>query len=187
MDKILKIQKTTIPGLMVVDGDVYTDHRGVFTRLFCQDELHDLLGDRNVVQVNYSRTTTVGAVRGLHFQYPPHAEMKCIRCLTGRVWDVAVDLRISSPTFLKWHGEELSKENMRMMIIPEGFAHGFQVLENDSELLYFHTAFYAPEAEGGIQPADEMIGIEWPMPIQDLSKKDSSHPLLTSDFSGLNI
>ena len=113
--------------------------------------------------------------------------MKLVRCLKGRVWDVAVDLRANSPTFLKWHAEELSPAKAGMMIIPEGFAHGFQVLEPESELLYLHTALYAPDAEGGIRFDDPMLGVKWPIAVTDLSKRDTDHPLIDSNFQGLKI
>jgi dTDP-4-dehydrorhamnose 3,5-epimerase len=129
----------------------------------------------------------VGAARGLHYQHGPHAEMKLVRCLKGKVWDVAADLRAGSSTFLKWHAEELSAENARMMLIPEGFAHGFQVLEEDSKLLYLHTAYYASSAEGGVRPTDPRLSIRWPLAMQDLSDRDRNHPLLTSDFTGLVV
>ncbi|HNQ76927.1 MAG TPA: dTDP-4-dehydrorhamnose 3,5-epimerase, partial [Pseudothauera hydrothermalis] len=105
--------------------------------------------------------------------------------LKGRVWDVAVDLRANSPTFLRWHAEELTPENHRMMVIPEGFAHGFQVLESGSELLYLHTAFYVPTAEGGVRYNDPRLAIPWPLPVSDLSDRDASHPLLAPNFSGI--
>src|SRR5207237_2682794 len=117
---------------------------------FCAVELADILGSRNIVQINLSSTRQAGAVRGLHFQRSPHAEMKLIRCLRGSVWDVAVDLRRGSPTFLKWHAEELDSNNARMMVVPEGCAHGFQTLVGDCELLYLHTASYALESEAGV-------------------------------------
>jgi dTDP-4-dehydrorhamnose 3,5-epimerase len=108
-----------------------------------------------------------------------------VRCFKGRVWDVAVDLRAGSPTFLQWHAEELSSENARMLVIPEGCAHGFQVLEPGSELLYLHTAFYSPEAEGGVSCNDPRLGITWPLPVADLSHRDSSLPLIAADYSGI--
>ena len=183
----MKISQTPVQGLMVVDTESHTDHRGAFARLYCQNELREIINPRQILQINHSSTHTVGAVRGLHYQYPPHAEMKLIRCLKGKVWDVAVDLRSGSPTFLSWHAEELSKSNKRMMVIPEGCAHGFQVLEEDSELLYLHTAFYTPSSEGGVQPTDPTLAISWPLSVQDLSDRDRSHPLLTSDFAGLIV
>jgi dTDP-4-dehydrorhamnose 3,5-epimerase len=123
----------------------------------------------------------------MHFQYPPHAEMKLVRCLKGRVWDVAVDLRYRSPTFLQWHAEELTPNSGRMMVIPEGFAHGFQVLEPDSELLYLHTAPYTPSAEGGLRHNDPKLGIHWPLHVTDLSERDAAHPLIGEAFQGVIV
>ena len=183
----MRLWETPVSGLLVAQSETHTDHRGAFSRLFCESELQECLGSRNIVQINQSRTSIVGAVRGLHYQHPPYAEMKFVRCLKGRVWDVAVDLRAGSPTFLMWHAEELSAENMSMMVIPEGFAHGFQVLEENSELLYMHTALYAPAAEGGIRPMDNLLAIDWPLPIQDLSDRDRNHPMLASDFTGVVV
>jgi len=178
---------TPIADLILVESALQTDERGSFTRLYCQKELGELVGERQIVQINQSSTHTVGAVRGLHYQHEPHAEMKLVRCIKGKVWDVAVDLRAGSPTFLHWHAEELSAENAHMMVIPEGFAHGFQVLAEDSELLYLHTAFYTPSVEGGVRPTDPELSIAWPMVPQDLSDRDLNHPLLTSEFTGLLV
>lgn len=178
---------TSVPDLLVVERSPYADARGAFARLYCENELRVLIGDRRIVQINHSRTSTVGAVRGLHFQSPPHAEMKLVRCLKGRAWDVAVDLRHGSPTFLHWHAEELSPANARMMVIPEGFAHGFQVLEPDSELLYLHTASYTPAAEGGLRHDDPALGIIWPLAVIDLSARDAKHPLIKAGFEGIRL
>lgn len=183
----MKINPTSIAGVMVVETEPYADHRGAFARLFCSKALREIVGSRPIVQVNHSRTNTVGAVRGLHYQHPPDAEMKLVRCLRGKVWDVAVDLRAGLPTLLQWHAEELSAENGRMLVIPEGCAHGFQVLEENSELLYLHTAFYTPASEGGIQPTDSKLAIGWPLPVQDLSDRDRTHPLLPTEFRGLVV
>ena len=176
-----------VEDLYVVETVPVADHRGSFMRCFSQADMADVLSDRKIVQINHSRTHAVGAVRGLHFQFPPHSEMKLVRCLKGRVLDVAVDLRRESPTFLKWHAEELSPENNRMMVIPEGMAHGFQVLEPDSELLYLHTAFYDATAEGGIRFDEPRVSVEWPLPVSDLSDRDRSHPLLTEEFTGIGL
>jgi dTDP-4-dehydrorhamnose 3,5-epimerase len=154
------------------------DHRGQFMRLFCERELASVIGDRHIRQINFSRTEQAGAVRGLHFQSPPHAEMKLVRCLRGRVFDVAADLRRDSPTFARWHGVELTPENGLMMIAPEGCAHGFQALEPQSEMLYLHTAFYEPAAEGGARHDDPALGIKWPLPVVDLSARDRNFPLI---------
>ncbi len=181
----MKILPTYIDGLFVAETSLFHDHRGSFIRYYCENELSSVVGQRRIVQVNQSRTHPIGAVRGLHFQHPPHAEMKLIRCLKGKVWDVAVDLRAGSSTFLKWHAEELSPQNARMMIIPEGFAHGFQALDEDSELLYLHTAFYAPEFEGGVFFNDPLLKISWPLPVTDLSERDCRHLPIAPDFAGL--
>ncbi len=113
--------------------------------------------------------------------------MKLVRCIRGRVYDVAVDLRQGSPTFLHWHAEELSGENQRLFVIPEGFAHGFQVLEADSEMLYLHTEIYDKSAEGAVHYNDPKIGINWPLAITDISVRDQCHPLLSMDYSGLSL
>ena len=113
--------------------------------------------------------------------------MKLIRCLRGRVFDIAVDLRAGSPTFLKWHSEEISDENMRMLVVPEGCAHGFQALEPNSELLYLHTAFHTPDAEGGMRFNDERLGIPWPLQVTDVSPRDRQLPVLDPHFSGIAI
>lgn len=183
----MNILPTPIPGLMVVETMPITDTRGAFARLFCDQALNALIGPHKIMQINYSRTVNVGAVRGMHFQYSPHAEMKLVRCLKGRVWDVAVDLRYRSPTFLQWHAEELTPNNGRMMVIPEGFAHGFQVLEPESELLYLHTAPYTPSAEGGLLHSDPKLGIHWPLNVTDLSERDADHPLINEAFQGVSV
>jgi dTDP-4-dehydrorhamnose 3,5-epimerase len=183
----MNILPTSISGLMVVETMPIADRRGAFSRLFCDQALNALIGHREIVQINHSRTVNVGAVRGMHFQYSPHAEMKLVRCLKGRVWDVAVDLRYRSPTFLQWHAEELTPNNGRMMVIPEGFAHGFQVLEPDSELLYLHTAPYTPSAEGGLLHSDPKLGIYWPLNVTDLSERDAAHPLINEAFQGVSV
>ncbi len=171
---------------MRVETKYFTDARGVFGRLYCTAELTSIIGSRQIVQINHSSTAAVGAIRGMHFQHPPHAEMKLIRCLKGRIWDVAVDLRAGSPTFLRWHAEELTPNNACMMVIPEGCAHGFQVLEADSELFYLHTSSYNPASEGGLRHDDPRLGIDWPLPPVDISYRDLSHPLLNQDFPGIS-
>ena len=181
----MNITQTVLPGVAVVETTPFADDRGAFACLYDGRDLAPLIGGRHIVQVNHSRTAMVGAVRGMHFQYPPHAEMKLVRCLRGRVWDVAVDLRAGSPTFLHWHAEELAPDNARMMVIPEGCAHGFQVLEPGSELLYLHTALYVPEAEGGVSWDDPRLGIAWPLPVAGLSRRDRSFPPIALNFSGI--
>ncbi|CAM3249436.1 dTDP-4-dehydrorhamnose 3,5-epimerase [Mycobacterium intermedium] len=183
----MNILDTAIADLMVVQSLPISDARGTFIRLFCAQELQGLLGQRQIKQINQSRTSRAGVVRGLHFQHPPHAELKMVRCLRGRVWDVAVDLRAGSPTFLHWHAEELVQNDARMVVIPEGFAHGFQALEPDSELLYLTTAFYQPAFEGGVRYDDPALAIAWPLPPQGLSPRDMAQPPLGADFTGITL
>ena len=183
----MNIHATQLESLFVVETSPHIDSRGAFSRLYCEKELAEVIGQRHIVQINHSRTAEVGSVRGLHFQHPPHAEMKLVRCLKGRIWDVAVDLRNNSPTFLHWYAEELTPNNARMMAIPEGFAHGFQVIEPDSELLYLHTAFYKPGAEGGLRYNDPKLAIDWPLVVTDLSERDKSHFLMDSNFQGISL
>ena len=183
----MRICRTPINDLMVVQSTTSIDLRGAFSRLFCENELRIIIGERRILQINHSRTAAIGAVRGLHFQCSPHAEMKLVRCLKGRVWDVAVDLRRDSPTFLHWHSEELTPINACMMVIPEGFAHGFQVLDPDSELLYLHTAFYMPSSEGSLAYNDPTIAITWPLAVTELSHRDATHPFIETGFPGFRL
>ena len=183
----MKITATGIDGLVTVDSDRRCDERGSFARQFCRAALQTVIGTRLIEQINVSVTSRAGSVRGLHFQHPPHAEMKLVRCLRGRVWDVAVDLRKGSETFLQWHAEELTRKNNRMFVIPEGFAHGFQALEDDCELLYLHTAAYAPDAEAGVRATDPRLDIAWPLPVSGLSQRDASHEWLAESFTGLVV
>jgi dTDP-4-dehydrorhamnose 3,5-epimerase len=164
-----------------------SDERGFLERLYCDSELTAEGIRLPIVQANRTMTVRKGTIRGMHFQNPPHTETKLVSCLSGRVFDVAVDLRRGSPTFLHWHGEELSAGNHKSMLIPAGFAHGLQTLENDCELLYFHSAAYAAEAEGGIHPQDPKIGIAWPLPIAEMSSRDQDHPALAAEFKGLAL
>ncbi len=181
----MKFKPTFIDGLFIVETTKHIDNRGEFFRAFCESELASLIGTRRIVQINISKTLAVGAVRGMHYQKPPQAEMKLIRCIKGRVWDVAVDLRSESPTYMQWHAEELSAANAKMFVIPEGCAHGFQVLEEDSELLYLHTAPYSPGSEGGIRPDDPAINIQWPLKITEISDRDRQHPIIGPNFQGI--
>ena len=181
----MNLVETSIPGAWIIKSTALQDDRGTFSRLFCSRELQAIVGPRTIVQINHSMTHRVGAVRGLHYQNPPHSEMKIVRCLKGRVFDVAVDLRQGSPTFLKWTAVELTPGNRHAFMIPEGCAHGFQVLEANSELLYLHTAFYTPEAEGAVRFDDPRIGVTWPLAPTDLSPRDQSHLRLKEDFKGV--
>lgn len=178
---------TPLPGLVTVEHKPIKDSRGLFARLFCGEEFRQIGLTKSIAQINHSVTQRRGTVRGLHFQHPPYTEIKIVTCLHGEVFDVAVDLRADSPTFLRWHGEILSAENARSLCIPEGFAHGFQALTDDCELLYLNTAPHAPQAEGGVHPRDPRVGVEWSLPITKLSPRDKHHPLLRDDFTGIVI
>ena len=183
----MTIHPTPIAGLCEIRHAAFGDARGRFTRLFCEQELAAIRPGLHFTQVNLSQTHGRGTLRGMHYQLPPTAEAKLVHCLRGRVFDVAVDARAGSPTFLHWHAEELTPANSRMMVIPEGFAHGFQVIEPDSELLYLHTAFYTPEAEGGLRHDDPSLAINWPLAVTDLSARDGSHTLIDFNFSGIRL
>lgn len=163
------------------------DDRGSFTRLFCDEELAAAGWTGPMRQANHSVTRRAGTLRGLHFQYPPHAETKLVLCIRGAAWDVAVDVRAGSPTFLNWAATELSAENGAAMLIPPGFAHGFQTLSDDVELLYFHSQAHAPEAEGGLNPCDLRLAIPWPRETSTISDRDASRPHLSADFEGVML
>jgi dTDP-4-dehydrorhamnose 3,5-epimerase len=174
-----------IPGVVVVMRQRLGDARGFFSRLFCADELAAAGWNWPVAQINRSFTEQAGTVRGLHYQLTPHAEAKLVSCLRGRVWDVAVDLRAGSPTFLRWCAQELSADDQTALLIPPGCAHGFQTLSNDVELLYVHSAAYAPAADVGLNPQDPRLCIPWPLPVCTMSDKDAQRPFLADDFKGL--
>ena len=182
----LIIENTNIEGLQTIQRNPVGDERGYFERLFCVQELKTLLGRRSIVQINHSLTDKIGSVRGMHFQHPPHDEMKLVACLSGEVFDVAIDLRRGSPTFLEWHSEILSEKNHRTLCIPEGFAHGFQSLTAGCKLIYLHTAAYEIKAEAGLNVLDPSLAINWPLPITECSVRDQGHAPLQSDFLGLS-
>ena len=179
------ISETPLRGLWLLQRRPIGDERGWLERMFCVTDLAEVLGSRSIAQVNRTLTAAEGAVRGLHYQVPPSAETKIVSCLRGAIFDVAVDVRRGSPTFLEWHGEELSADNRRTLFVPEGFAHGFQTLLDDTEVLYFTTAAYDPQAERGIHPDDPRVGVAWPLPIAQLSERDAAHPPLGPAFEGI--
>jgi dTDP-4-dehydrorhamnose 3,5-epimerase len=183
----VKILQNPFKNAFVLQAEPYVDHRGKFARIFCQEELRQIEHQERIVQINHSLTKKKGAIRGMHFQHPPKAEIKIVLCLSGSVFDVIVDLRRNSSSFLQWYGKVLSGENQKMMYIPEGFAHGFQTLEENSELLYLHTEFYSPEHEGGVRYNDPKIEIAWPLEITEISEKDKNYPLLTGVFQGIQL
>jgi dTDP-4-dehydrorhamnose 3,5-epimerase len=176
-----------LAGLKRIKRHPIGDDRGFLARLFCADELAAAGWTKPIAQINHTRTSKRSAVRGVHFQRPPHAEMKLVSCIRGEVWDVAVDIRNGSPTFLCWHAERLSADNGCALLIPEGFAHGFQALTHEVELLYCHSTAYTPQAECGLNPRDPRLGVAWPLPISELSARDAGHPSIATGFEGVRI
>lgn len=170
------IAESPLAGLKLVRRQRLGDSRGFLSRLFCAEELAGAGWDGPVAQVNHSRTARRGTVRGMHFQRAPHAEAKLVSCLRGEVFDVAVDLRPASPTFGRWHASRLSADNGCALLVPAGFAHGFQAQCDDVELLYCHSTAHAPQAEGGLNAQDASVAIAWPLPVSELSARDASLP-----------
>ncbi len=187
MGAMISIGPLPLAGAAELRSKAREDSRGWFARYFCQEELAELNGGRPIQQINSSFTAERGAVRGLHFQYAPHAEDKIVRCLSGRVFDVMVDLRRGSATFGQWHGVELDAREMNMVYIPRGFAHGFQTLTEACQLLYLHTEFFAPENQGGLHHGSPEIGIDWPLAVTELSERDASLAPFDGSFEGLEV
>jgi dTDP-4-dehydrorhamnose 3,5-epimerase len=179
--------KTVLEGAYIIDLEPFIDERGLFARTFCKREFAAIGHSKEFVQFNHSHSNHQGTLRGLHYQRPPHAEIKLIRCIRGSVFDVIVDLRHQSPTFLQHLSVELSEQNLRMIYIPEGFAHGFQTLQDHTELIYHHTAFYAPDSDGAVRYNDPRINIQWPLTTTTISEKDNNIPFLAQTFEGLVI
>jgi len=182
----MTLHATPLSGLTLIETAPTNDERGRFVRVFCETELAALRPGLHFAQINLSTTSRRGGVRGLHCQHAPAAEAKLIRCVRGRVFDVAVDLRAGSPTFLRWFGVELDEEAPLQLFIPEGFAHGFQALSDDAQLLYMHTAGWSREHESGLRHDDPTLAIHWPLPVTQLSERDRAHPLIDDTFAGLS-
>lgn len=183
----LKIHHTPLIGLVLVETIPIKDGRGQFVRLFCESECSELRPQLHWTQINLSKTSFKGTVRGMHFQHPPSAEAKLIRCLRGGIFDVAVDLRADSPTFLHWYAAELTESNFMQIFIPEGFAHGFQTLTDDVEMLYLHTVAWNREHEDTLRHDDPKLRVSWPLPVTHVSEKDRNAPLLTDGFTGIHL
>lgn len=181
----MKLDATPLAGLYEIHTTPAGDARGRFTRLFCERELARIRPNLHFTQINLSETHGRGTLRGLHYQAPPAAEAKLIRCLRGRVFDVAVDLRANSPTFLHWHALELAEDNDRAVFIPEGFAHGFQTLTDEAHLLYMHTAPWTPACEAGLRHDDPRLAIEWPLGVATISERDHGYALVDDSFTGV--
>jgi dTDP-4-dehydrorhamnose 3,5-epimerase len=182
----MKFNATPLAGAFLVDIEMLGDSRGFFARAFCENEFgaHGL--PRHFVQMNNALSRAKGTLRGMHYQLPPAAEVKAIRCLRGALFDVIVDLRPDSPTFKKWFGAELTAENRRMMVVPKGCAHGFITLEDDTEAFYLVSAHYSPENERGLRYNDPAVAIDWPIEPVVLSQKDMGWPDLSVAFHGID-
>mgnify|MGYP006429330939 FL=1 len=187
MSQRFDFNSTPLQGLYRIEHKPFKDQRGFFSRLFCAEEFKEIGLVKPITQINYTLTKSKGTVRGMHFQYPPHTETKMVTCIQGSVFDVAVDIRKESPTYLQWYAEILSKENQRALYIPDGFAHGFQTLTEGCQLLYLHSEFYTPGAEGALNVTDPQLAIHWPQPIVEISDRDKKHPMVDDKFKGLSI
>jgi dTDP-4-dehydrorhamnose 3,5-epimerase len=183
----MRFIKTQLKGAYEIETEPFTDNRGSFSRLFCKRELAKIGHQKEIAQVNHSYSRKKGTLRGMHYQIPPSAEIKIVKCIRGKVFDVMVDLRKGSPTFLKWYGTLLTEDNNKMLYIPEGFAHGYITLKDDTELLYFDTGFYSAKHERGIRFDDPKIGIRWPAKATIISDKDRNHELLKDGFAGISL
>jgi dTDP-4-dehydrorhamnose 3,5-epimerase len=178
---------TPLQGLQLMQRKPLGDSRGYLERMFCQSDFAELLNGKTIVQINHTLTEKIGTIRGMHFQHPPYAETKFVMCLKGEVYDIAVDVRADSPTFLQWHGEILSAANHKTFLIPAGFAHGFQTLTDGCEMLYFHTAAYQSNAEAALNALDPKLAIAWPVQVTEQSTRDKQHPMINPDFQGVTL
>jgi len=177
--------ETSLKGSFIVLLKPFSDERGWFARTYCKNEFATIGHEKEWVQMNHSFTAAKGTVRGMHFQHPPFSEIKMVRCVAGAVLDVIVDIRKNSPTFLQHVTVELSAANKQMIYIPAGFAHGFQTLADDTELIYHHSEYYQPGVEGGLRFNDNALNIQWPWPAINVSERDNNHPLLDEQFKGI--
>jgi dTDP-4-dehydrorhamnose 3,5-epimerase len=182
-----EFEKTHIDGLYVISPKPIKDDRGYFERFFCKEDFSDIGLDKEIVQINHSFSKGKGTIRGLHYQLSPCAETKIVRCLRGNIYDIAVDIRKDSPTFLQWFGIELSEDNGQYLYIPEGFAHGFQSLSEECEIIYLVTNNYSSDKERGLSVFDEKINIKWPIECTNISSKDENTLQINNDFKGIEI
>lgn len=181
----MKFNPAPLPGAFTIDLEKRGDDRGFFARLFCEKEFGDAGLETRFLQINNSTSSMKGTLRGMHYQLPPAGEVKVVRCIKGSLYDVIVDLRPDSPTYLQSFGAELSADNRRMMYVPRGFAHGFITLEDDTEAFYLVSAFYAPQYERGLRHDDPALRIEWPATPTELSVKDKRWPDFDAGFHGV--
>lgn len=172
----MNIEPLDLTGVFSIEIERRTDERGFFARTFCVREFADKALETMWVQANTSFSSAKGTVRGMHFQRPSKAEVKLVRCVRGAALDVVVDIRAGSPTYGRWIGYELTAEARNAIYVPHGFAHGFQTLEADTELMYFVSEFYSPDDEGGLCYNDPLLAIDWPLPAANVSQRDLAHP-----------
>lgn len=184
----MEFENTRLQGLKLILPDKKSDDRGFFFRSFCKSSFANAgLPNVEFVQLNHSFNKKKGTFRGLHFQYPPVSEDKLIRCINGAIFDIALDIRAGSPTFLQWQGFQLDDQSNHMLFIPKGFAHGFITLKADTSIAYHHTEFYQPGYEGGISIFDPKLSIKLPSEINVISERDRKHPYLSENFTGIKI
>ena len=181
----LHIEPTPLEGLYIVNTEMFQDERGSFMRAFCSKDLSSILEEKTLSQINLSTTRHKGTVRGMHYQLPPYAETKIVRCVKGSIFDVAIDVRKESSTFLQWFGIELNDQNNKALLVPEGFAHGFQALTDNSLTLYLHSALYQCDAEQNISHEDPAFHIKWPLAPTYVSQKDQNVPFINAKFEGV--
>lgn len=174
----MKFEETKLAGAFIIDIERIGDNRGFFARAFCQKEMADHGLNPTIAQANLGFNATKGTVRGMHFQYPPAAETKLVRCTRGAVVDIIVDLRPESPTYLEHVEVELTADNYRAIYVPQRFGHGYQALKDDTETSYLVGEFYTPGREGGLRHDDPRLGLSWPLPVTEVSAKDQAWPLL---------
>lgn len=172
----MKFEPTPLRGAWVITLEPFHDERGYFARALCRKELEDHGIETGLVQGNTVFSKTAGTLRGMHYQTVPALESKLVRCIRGALYDVIVDLRNDSPTYLQYFGVELSSDNLKLLFVPGNFAHGFLTLEDDTEAFYMTGEFYTPECERGLCHDDPAIGIEWPHPVRVISEKDRNWP-----------
>ncbi len=181
----MKFIPLPLAGACLIEPEPYSDERGWFARTYCKREFAAIGHTAEWVQLNHSFTKDKGTIRGMHFQLPPYSEIKMVRCIAGAVWDVVVDIRKDSPSFLQWYATELNPGNRHMLYIPAGFAHGFQTLKPDTELIYHHSEYYQPGVESGLRFDDPALSLSWPLPVTVVSDRDRSHPLIQETFKGI--
>ena len=182
----MRLEPTTINDLKILHRKIFADERGTFTRLFGTDEMSAAGRPTTVAHINTSTSTKIGTLRGVHFQYPPFSEAKIVACTSGAVWDVAVDLRPNSLTQFKWFGVELTPENGKSLVIPEGFGHAFLTLKPNSTLVYAVSEVYSPSNEDGIRYDDALLNIRWPIEPETISKKDLNWGDVSSRVDAIN-